>query len=217
LKKALVIFVSILLLVGAIAACGEESRPVSAHPGVIRLHILANSDSDADQDAKLQVRDLVLENWGDKLKTAGTTDAAWEELNALLPDIKKGVSDLLGELGMEYGVSLDTGEYDFPERDYNGETFPAGRYKALKVELGSAAGHNWWCVMFPPLCLVGEGGEMDMQEYMDLVEQLDREGVTPESMPEAPVRSWLYDKLFGEAQWDGDFFKWAKDLISGSD
>ncbi len=213
MKKALLILVAILVTAGVIAACGEMSRPVSAHPGVIRLHILANSDSDEDQAIKLKVRDMVLEKWGEKLKNAGATAEALKELEALLPDIRASIDEKLKALGADYGAALETGEYDFPERDYNGEAFPAGRYKALKVKLGDAAGQNWWCVMFPPLCLVGDGGEMDMEQYMDLVRQLD-EG---DAAPNAPVRSWLFDNLFGGEQWDRDFFKWAKEYLMGSD
>jgi stage II sporulation protein R len=215
LKKALILILSLVLIGGIFAACGSQS--VTVKKNVIRLHILANSDSDMDQSTKLKIRDLVLRDWGTKLASTGSSTAAWEELNKLLPDIQKDITEQLTKLGANYGVKLNTGVYDFPDRDYNGVVFPEGKYQALRISLGEAAGHNWWCVMFPPLCLVGEDGQMDMEQYKDLVKQLDAEGITPEDMPEAPVRSWFYDKLIGSKQWDKDFLQWAKDFWLGGE
>jgi stage II sporulation protein R len=217
LKKVIIIALCILIIAGIFVACDGGSKPVSVHSGVIRLHILANSDTDADQSTKLKVRDLVLKDWGSKLMSLGTTAKAWAELNELLPAIQKDIAAYLKGLGAKYGAKLETGEYDFPKRDYNGVEFPEGKYKALRIELGAAAGHNWWCVMFPPLFLVGENGEMNMQDYMDLVKSLDEQGITPDTAPEAPVRSWLYDKFFGNKQWDKDFLEWAKEFLLGSE
>lgn len=218
MKKALVIVLCMLITSGVFAACGGGSIPVSsAKQSVIRLHILANSDSDADQGMKLKVRDLVLSDWGDELAAAGTAADAWKELNGLLPDIQKDIVSLLDGQQAGYGVKLETGEYDFPDRDYNGVVFPAGKYRALRVELGAGSGHNWWCVMFPPLCLIGENGEMNMDEYMDLIEALKDGGVTPKTAPDAPVHSWLFDQLFGEKQWNDNFMQWAKDYWTGGE
>jgi stage II sporulation protein R len=212
LKKVLILVLGALLIVGAFAACGG-SMPVSAKKNVIRLHILANSDSDADQSLKLEVRDLVLKDWGGKLAAAGTADAAWKELNGLLPDIQEDISSFLRDQDAGYGVELKTGVYNFPGRDYNGVVFPEGKYQALRIELGSGAGHNWWCVMFPPLCLVGDSGDMDMEQYMDLVDSLG----DGDAAPDAPVRSWLFDNMFGRQQWDEDFLKWAKKYWLGGE
>jgi stage II sporulation protein R len=213
LKKVLILVLGALLITGAFAACGGGSLPVSSKKNVIRLHILANSDSDADQSLKLKVRDLVLKDWGGKLAAAGTASAAWKELNGLLPDIQKDISSFLKDQDAGYGVELKTGTYNFPSRDYNGVIFPEGKYHALRIELGSGAGHNWWCVMFPPLCLVGDDGDMDMEQYMDLVESL-KDG---DAAPDAPVRSWLFDNLFGKQQWDDDFLKWAREYWLGGE
>jgi stage II sporulation protein R len=217
LKKALVIVLCILTVIGIMTACGTESITVSAKQNVIRLHILANSDSDTDQSMKLKVRDLLLEDWSGTLAAAGTATAAWQELNDLLPDIQKDIASLLDGQNAGYGVKLETGVYDFPDRDYNGVVFPAGQYQALRVELGAGSGHNWWCVMFPPLCLIGENGEMNMDEYMDLIEELKDKGITPQMAPDAPVHSWIYDQLFGEKQWNDSFLQWAKEYWTGGE
>lgn len=221
MKKALASIICMLLSAGLLSSCTGSSIPVSAvnaaKQNVIRLHILANSDSDADQSLKLDVRDLVLKDWGGKLAAAGTAQAAWKLLNELLPSIKDGITEYLGGRKAGYGVTLETGVYEFPSKNYNGVAFPAGNYQALKIELGSGAGHNWWCVMFPPLCLVGDGGDMDMQQYTDLVKALEDEGVTPDTAPDAPVHSWLYDQIFGDAKWNDIFMQWAKEYWVGGD
>lgn len=218
MKKVLIVTLCILVIGGLFMACGQDSKPVSVKMNVIRLHILANSDSETDQSTKLEVRDMVLKNWGEKLSLIDSTAEAWKSLNALLPDIKKDIDSLLGTLGASYGSNLETGIYDFPDKDYDGVVFPEGKYRALKIELGQATGHNWWCVMFPPLCLIGDGGEMDIEKYKELVKKLDEQGVSPADAPGAPVRSWFFDQLFGESNWDKDFMKWAKEYwVDGDD
>lgn len=216
MKKALAILFGIALLSGVLTACTGGSIPVSAlQRGVIRLHILANSDSSADQSLKLEVRDLVLKDWSGKLVEAGTAKEAWKVLNGLLPDIQKDISEFLGARDAGYDVKLETGEYDFPDKDYDGVVFPAGDYQALKIELGAGAGRNWWCVMFPPLCLVSGDGEMDTEKYLELVKELGDEGLAPGDAPEAPVRSWIFDQIFGGKNWDAVFLQWAKDYWLG--
>lgn len=124
--------------------CEEET------PGILRLHVVANSDGDEDQRVKLLVRDALIEQFS---PSSSLKDA--EQLLILHGDeIQNTVEDVLSEQGCGYGAQLRVGLMDFPEREYNGEVFPAGEYEALRVELGEAKGQNWWCVLFPPLCLV---------------------------------------------------------------
>ena len=111
---------------------------------MLRLHVIANSDSDEDQALKLKVRDSVLrevelltENDG-SVGTARTDVAAGE--------------DVIASEGYTSGVRLSLGEAYFPTKDYGGFALPAGRYDALRVEIGEGAGQNWWCVLFPPFC-----------------------------------------------------------------
>lgn len=213
MKKALLLAACALVIGGLFAACGGGSEPVSVKSSVIRLHVLANSDSESDQQTKLQVRDMLLEKWGKQLAGMDTSAEAWDALNELLPEIKQDVDALLKDRNAGYSSAIDTGVYGFPEREYNGVAFPEGEYRAVRIELGSATGRNWWCVMFPPLCLIGEDGEMSIEEYKELVKELDEEA----GAPSAPVRSWLFDTLFGEGQWDDDFLQWAKEYWTEGD
>lgn len=120
---------------------------------VLRLHILANSDSDEDQQIKLAVRDELL-NCGNEL-FSGETNI--DNVKSILTDEQKVLTDaankVLVENGFDYKAKIYlTNEY-FTTRTYENYTLPAGNYIALKVVLGEGEGHNWWCVMFPPLCL----------------------------------------------------------------
>lgn len=120
---------------------------------VVRLHILANSDSENDQAVKLLVRDAVL-NCGEEI-FSGTVNAQNAELiiNEEKDQIVAIVNRILEENGFDYKSQISVTEEYFSTRSYENFTLPAGNYKAVKIVLGKGEGHNWWCVMFPPLCL----------------------------------------------------------------
>ncbi len=119
---------------------------------VLRLHIPANSDGDDDQAVKLKVRDCLLSEFGGLLSGGGLSDAE-EKARALLPEIERRASEILLENGFCYGASAELVDMWFETREYERLILPAGNYKALRVTLGSGEGHNWWCVIFPQLCL----------------------------------------------------------------
>lgn len=120
---------------------------------VIRLHILANSDSSEDQAVKLLVRDAVL-NCDEKIFSGEINIENVEEIfNANKDRIKDIANAVLDANGFDYKSRVSITEEYFSTRTYEKFTLPAGRYTALKIVLGNGEGHNWWCVMFPPLCL----------------------------------------------------------------
>lgn len=120
---------------------------------VLRLHIPANSDSGEDQRIKLELRDMLLERYGAELSDSGSLGEAERRAEELLPEIEEDCRGFLRERGVGYGARAELTEMYFTTREYGDVTLPAGTYKALRVTLGSGEGHNWWCVMFPPLCL----------------------------------------------------------------
>lgn len=130
---------------------------------ILRLHVIANSDGAADQAAKYAVRDAILALEADM----EGCENGMEAKAALLADgeaLLKTVEDTLRERGMDYGAQLIIGRFDFPERTYGSETYPAGEYEALRVVLGDGRGQNWWCVLFPPLCILElPGGKIDYE------------------------------------------------------
>jgi len=119
---------------------------------VVRLHVLANSDSEADQALKLKVRDAVLERAEEILEQSGNRDEAEGKLRGQLLEFERIAEAVIGEAGYDYAVNVELRDTEFPTRAYDGFTLPAGEYLALRVLIGEAAGQNWWCVVFPPLC-----------------------------------------------------------------
>ncbi len=123
---------------------------------IIRLHVIANSDTDTDQSLKLKVRDGIIEQLQDTI--AGTSSAAGAEklLASQEDNIKNSALDIISGNGYNYPVNVSLEERYFPVKSYGDLIFPSGNYKALCVEIGEAKGRNWWCVLFPSLCFVDE-------------------------------------------------------------
>lgn len=120
---------------------------------LLRLHVVANSDSDADQALKLEVRDAVLDCAAGYLENVSDVRAAEQVLGAHLAELAGAGQAVVREKGYDYAVraSLDTSH--FPTKTYDGFALPAGDYRALRVTIGAGEGRNWWCVVFPTLCV----------------------------------------------------------------
>ena len=129
------------------AACGQLPRDV------VRLHVVATSHGAEDQAVKLLVRDAVLEEAARWYQGAGSMEEASSQLCTHLQSIAGAARQVLGEQGVGYSATAQMTEMYFPTRDYGDFRLPAGRYRTLRVTLGEGAGKNWWCVVFPSLCL----------------------------------------------------------------
>ena len=140
-----------ILMSNTIGFIRDGRRLEQLRGSVLRLHILADSDSERDQQLKLKVRDALLTSG--ILDGADDLEAAEELASAKLPDIERIAEETLRSNGCEAPVTAELADVDFDERTYGDITMPAGRYRALRVKIGSAQGHNWWCVMYPPLCI----------------------------------------------------------------
>lgn len=136
---------------------------------VLRLHIPANSDSEEDQAIKLRLRDVLLERFGGELSGSGGLDEAKSRAEQLLPEIERTANEFLLENGFDYGAKAEITDMWFSTREYDRLILPAGSYTALRVTLGSGEGHNWWCVIFPQLCLpaVSESSEDGGDEILE--------------------------------------------------
>jgi len=139
-----------------------EGRQASIAGSLVRLHVLAVSDAPEEQELKLRVRDAVLSLLAPKLAGVQSADEAGEVLTDSLPLIQAAAQEAAE--GRPVRVSL--GEERYPTRDYAGFSLPAGRYRSLRVVLGEGQGHNWWCVVFPPVCLAAAEKEA-MQPVMN--------------------------------------------------
>lgn len=135
------------------AACGGLPE------NVVRLHVVANSDSEEDQSVKLLVRDAVLEEAAKWYGGAQSMEEASSQLCTHLQSLGKTARTTLAENGMEYSAKVEMTEMYFSTRDYGTFRLPAGRYRTLRVTLGEGQGKNWWCVVFPSLCLPAAGEE----------------------------------------------------------
>ena len=131
----------------------KEAFLQEATETVLRLHIVANSDKEEDQRVKLLVRDALLEEFSPANSLIEAERIVLGQGNGIL----ETVQSVLEKEGCAYGAQLRFGQMEFPLREYGETTYPAGEYTALRVELGQAAGQNWWCVLFPPICLLDIG------------------------------------------------------------
>ena len=119
---------------------------------VVRLHVLANSDSEEDQALKLKVRDVVLERATAILEQSADRREAESRLRGELLELERIAAEEIAAEGYNYPVTVELENTDFPTKEYDGFTLPAGEYLALRVIIGEGQGQNWWCVVFPPLC-----------------------------------------------------------------
>ena len=120
---------------------------------VFRLHILANSDTQQDQALKLKVRDGILDYTAELFKDCKSREQALETAEKNLDGIKEKCREVILENGFDYGVEVCTANMDFNTRVYENFTLPAGKYEALRIVIGSGQGHNWWCMIYPALCI----------------------------------------------------------------
>jgi len=146
----LLIAVVICLASGAAALQSQEQLAEK----VVRLHVLANSDLEEDQALKLTVRDAVLAEAERLLEDTENRADAEALLRGQLLELERLASETVRNAGYNYPVTVELEETTFPTRTYDGFSLPAGEYLALRVLIGDAAGQNWWCVVFPPLCTV---------------------------------------------------------------
>ena len=131
------------------------------------MHVIANSDSAEDQAVKLKVRDAVLEAGEDLFDGTLTAEGAEQVLDSDIERLQNAAQTVLTENGFDYGVRVEIGKDYFNTRTYDGEvTLPAGEYEAVRVILGEGKGQNWWCVMFPPMCLPAAEAETDISDVL---------------------------------------------------
>ena len=147
-ESALLMAFAVTLLMGCWASAGRSALAGQ----VLRLHVVANSDSEADQAVKLQVRDAVLARAQPLLNGLSSSGQAEEALLPFLEELESAARQTLEAAGHSGAVSVSIEDQWFPTKHYDSFSLPAGQYRALRVVIGEGAGQNWWCVVFPPLC-----------------------------------------------------------------
>ena len=156
MKKAAVVFL-LAAAIGLIAllACGTQTGGSAADTEYLRIHIRANSNGEADQAVKYKVRDGIVAYLTPLAASCTTKQQAINAISENLAGIEAVAERVLYENGYSYGARASIRAQEFPTRVYDGVTLEAGMYDALIVELGTGAGDNWWCVVYPPLCFTG--------------------------------------------------------------
>lgn len=185
-----------LAILAAIVWCGgvvADSARLSRD--ILRLHVVGASDSDADQALKLRVRDAVLHSLEEGLDDLTDPEAAVEYVTAMLPKLESAANQVLAAAGSTDTAAVTLAREEFPERRYDTFSLPAGVYQALRVTIGEGEGRNWWCVVFPQLC-VGATSE----EFVETAQTAQlSDDLTGALTGEYEIRFWLLDKL-GELQ-----------------
>jgi len=161
-----------LVLVLAMIICVISSLTIEEQiPALIRLHILANSDSREDQALKNKVRDHIVKIMQEKFAHSQNLAQSREMLLESLPELEKEAQVVLRDAGSTYQVKASYGMFSFPTKYYGNFALPAGRYEAVRLVIGEGAGANWWCVLFPPLCFV-DGGSNTAYLQEDIAKEL---------------------------------------------
>lgn len=147
---------ALLLVLTAWIVSNTYAEDVNAglSQNLVRLHVIANSDSAADQALKLQVRDAIIEYMKKELAASKDINETKTIINNNLKNIEEVSKEVIKKNNSNYSVKATMGNYDFPTKTYGDIALPAGEYQALRVVIGDGIGANWWCVLFPPLCFV---------------------------------------------------------------
>lgn len=151
--KKIVISLTFLILLSLLVSSflpihGEEAL----YDAVIRFHVIANSDTDEDQALKLQVRDALLEKTSTALEGLSKEEAE-TYLEEHLCELETVAKEVIENAGYDYPVSASLSVEEYPTKNYDSIAFPAGEYLSLQIKIGKSEGKNWWCCLFPPLCL----------------------------------------------------------------
>ena len=162
--KGFALFAAVVLVLCVISAFLPVHGEEEIYDSVLRLHVIANSDEDADQALKLKVRDAVIE----AIRPIADGCASLEEVSLAVADsmeeLRLCALNVVRENGCGYDVSVELGREKYPTKTYADVCFPAGEYLSLQIKIGAAVGQNWWCVLFPPLCLESATVKSEMED-----------------------------------------------------
>lgn len=155
-KRNLYLCLTCLLIAFLLSMAGrrqsDEAMADRISPEILRFHVLANSDSDGDQQLKLGVRTLLLDSIYEGLGENASLDATKAYVLAHREGLEEEAEAYMKSRGYDYPAHMEVTDCYFPTKTYGDMVFPCGTYEAVRVELGKAKGHNWWCVLYPPLC-----------------------------------------------------------------
>ncbi len=176
--KLLFIFFLIIIFIFISAKSYSQNMFKSISNNFLRLHVVANSDSTEDQILKYKIRDAVIDYMKPYFSNINTKNDALNILNLQKNNINDLATKIATENGYNYPVNVSIGNFYFPTKEYSEIILPEGYYDALKIELGNAKGQNWWCVMFPSLCII----DSNNISFSESSEQLLQENLSEEEL-----------------------------------
>ena len=195
---ALLIGAALFLIFGALALQTQTQLA----DRVVRLHVLANSDSEEDQALKLLVRDAVLDRTTEILEQSADRESAEALLRESLPELEALAEETVRANGYDYAVTAELADTAFPTKEYDGFALPAGEYLALRILIGEGAGQNWWCVVFPPLCTAASA---------DVPETALAAGLTEDQVSLMTEEDSGYVLKFKAVEWWEQLREWLED------
>lgn len=176
ISKSILLIILILLFLYLTINNYVSAISNDLHENIFRLHIIANSNSEEDQNLKLKIRDSILEYIKEISINCNSKQDIINTINIHLEDIKNIANNTIKENGFDYAIELEIDEYLFPTKHYANISLPAGKYDSLKIKIGNAIGENWWCSLFPPLCFTDiSSGIIDEDTQNNLEKNLENE------------------------------------------
>ncbi|MDR0943346.1 MAG: stage II sporulation protein R [Ruminococcus sp.] len=173
IEAAAILGLIITIVINSITTFAAEVETITDN--VLRLHILANSDSDEDQALKLLVRDAILTETAVIFENADGKEEAVMAAKKAVPEIERIADRVIAEQGYDYDVSVSVTTMEFDTRVYGDITMPAGEYEAIRVTIGEAEGKNWWCVMFPPLCIPAVAADETIEVFNEVLTESEKD------------------------------------------
>jgi len=170
-KRLLLLLVLLFIYTFICAFSYVNAVSSNIQDSVFRLHVIANSDSEEDQNLKYIVRDKILEYINSISGNQSSKEDVIKLANEHIDEIQKIAENTIQKNGYSYTVKLNIGNFAFPTKTYGDISFPAGYYDALKIEIGETKGQNWWCVMFPPLCFVDVTSGVVPEESKEIIKE----------------------------------------------
>ncbi|MBQ7032357.1 MAG: stage II sporulation protein R [Clostridia bacterium] len=192
MKKCIIALLTGLLVTAGLTIYSDAMQSEVAR-NVLRLHVLANSDAEEDQNLKLAVRDRLLQESRTLFTDCETPAQSKAVFLQEKSKLTAAAADEIARQGYCYPVSVSLEKTYFPTKYYDGVAFPAGEYEAVRVEIGEAAGQNWWCVMFPPLCFVDGSVSSDSAAQITQAVGEDAALLTPDATADVQVRFKVVD------------------------
>lgn len=188
-KIKTVVFLAVMVAAVWLSGLAADGKQLTDE--ILRLHVVADSDSEEDQAVKLKVRDAVLATLEEGLADVKDVDQAVEYVRQMIPKLTQTANRVLAGAGFDETVSISIGKEEFPMRQYDTFSLPSGVYNALRVVIGDGEGHNWWCVVFPQLCMSATSEEFVETAGMEGMSERLSGSLTGEY----EIRFWILDQM----------------------